>query len=125
MKKRFSLLLMMLLLMIQGAQAAVDYLYFSDYSGLRYKAIITEWQGWEGSGSDLHVVTGLTISHAIVCEPAVGKYVGIIIIPETVEFYGDDYVWEGHGIVHFDPRTLKVIGCASGISMSIRSVARW
>lgn len=30
MKKHFSLLLMVLLLIIQGAQAAVDYLYFSD-----------------------------------------------------------------------------------------------
>lgn len=113
MKKRFSLLLMMLLLMIQGVQA-LDYLYFSDYTGLRYKAIVKEWQGWEGSGSDLHVVTGLTISHAIVCEPAVGKYVGIITIPETVDFYGDNYVWEGH-IGHFDPQTLNVIGCEPGI----------
>lgn len=115
MKKHFSLLLMVLLLIIQGAQAAVDYLYFSDYSGLRYKAIIKEYQGWEGSGSDLHPVTKLYISYAIVCEPAVGNYVGIKTIPETVEFYGDDYVWKDHGIVHFDPKTLKVIRCESGI----------
>ena len=115
MKKHFSLLLMVLLLIIQGAQAAVDYLYFSDDSGLRYKAIIKEYQGWEESGSDLHQVTKLYISYAIVCEPAVGNYVGIKTIPETVEFYGDDYVWKDHGIVHFDPKTLKVIRCESGI----------
>lgn len=87
----------------------------SDYSGLRYKAIIKEYQGWEGSGSDLHQVTKLYISYAIVCEPAVGNYVGIKTIPETVEFYGDDYVWKDHGIVHFDPKALKVIRCESGI----------
>ena len=115
MKKHFSLLLMVLLLMIQGAQAAVDYLYFSDYSGLRYKAIITQYQYQEGSGGDLHIETRLTVSYATVCEPAVGKYVGIKTIPETVEFQGDDYVWKDHGIVHFDPKTLNVIGCASGI----------
>jgi len=112
MKKRISFLTAILLLIIQGTQA--QYVDFTK-EVLKFRALIQEVQSWEGSGSSLHVKTGLILTRALLREPDLGNYNGIIRIPETVEFYGADYDWEEHETWHFGQTTLRVTGCVAGV----------
>lgn len=114
--KKYSISLIALLLYSICTIAETKFLYYNGNDEItRYRVIIGERSYWAGAGSSLHMETGLLLGNAILCEPALGHYNGIIRIPETIDFDGDDYEWEGHGTWHFEPKVLKVTGCKVGV----------
>ena len=124
MKKYFFSLIALLLYSI-STLAESKYLYYVGNDEIkRYIVNIGERQYWAGSGSSLHMETGLVLGNAILCEPELGNYLGVIRIPETIDFDGADYIWEGHDTWHFEPKVLNVTGCALGVFENCRALEK-
>lgn len=109
MKKLYSLILMLLLLIPQGARAAglffeCDGKFYSCDYGLSFQFYV--------DGSRPRYLA--SISSAALCAPPIPyKYEGVVTFPETVYFPGADYVNEDDGLqVHAEPNPfLEVKGC--------------
>ena len=106
MKRRFSLLLMMLMLITHGIKAG---LYF-EYEGKHY---VVDYE----VGGTIDMVAGKwhyypVIYSAALCAPSIPfSYEGVITVPETVYFPGADFEYDGYQ-VHAEPiPSLEVTGC--------------
>ena len=106
MKRRFSLLLMMLMLITHGIKAG---LYF-EYEGKHY---VVSYQ----VGTTIDMVAGKwhyypVIYSAALCAPSIPfSYEGVITVPETIYFPGADFEDDGR-LLHADPiPSLEVTGC--------------
>ena len=110
MKKRFAYILMMLMLITQGAQAQ---LYFES-GGIYYEAglEIGSFIDWRPGGKNYYYAH---IRRTDICAPpAPYKYEGVIKLHRTTDFPGADYEYEGEQ-VHMDPiSSLEVNGCDKG-----------
>ena len=110
MKKRFAYILMMLMLITQGAQAQ---LYFES-GGIYYNASleIGSFIDWRPGGKNFYYAH---IRRTDICAPpAPYKYEGVIKLHRTTDFPGADFEYEGEQ-VHMDPiSSLEVNGCDKG-----------
>ena len=78
--KKYSFSLIALLLYSISTLAESKYLYYVGNDEIkRYIVNISEYSYWEGAGSSLHMETGLVLGNAILCEPELGNYNGVII----------------------------------------------
>lgn len=115
MKKSFAFILMLLMLITQGARAEnPTELYFVS-GGIRYVAEIYP--------DDFIDIRGYSYNYpyilsARVCAPDLGYYAGDIEIPASVLFPGADIKWEGYpyndGIYPLPSQYINVEGCVKG-----------
>lgn len=122
MKRRLSLLtmlLVMLIFMTQGVRAENAKNIYFECNGISFLGVIETRGGWEIiTGSNISLIGQINkrwvyrpyVSYASVCAPRSGKYAGEITIPERVHFPGGDIEWED-SIYHLDVNDIGVQGC--------------